>query len=46
MMDYLKENPEALMEAIPTPEGELEDALGDFHTGLTPKRETFKFGGS
>jgi hypothetical protein len=45
MMDYLRDNPEALMEAIPTPEGELEDALGDFHTGLTPKHGSFKFGG-
>jgi hypothetical protein len=27
MMDYLKENPEALMEGLPTPEGEQEDAL-------------------
>ena len=46
MMDYLRDNPEALMEAIPTPEGEQEDALHDFHTGLTPKREPFKFGHS
>jgi len=44
MLDYFKKNPQALMDAIPTPPGEEEDnfALGDFHTGLTPKRN-FKF---
>lgn len=48
MMDHFKNNPEALMDAIPTPRGEEEDAgaLDDFRSGLTPKRETFKFGGS
>ena len=40
MLDYFKKNPQALMDAIPTPPGEEADdfALGDFHTGLTPKR--------
>lgn len=45
-MDYFKENPTALMDAIPTPPGEEEDAsaLKDFRTGLTPKRKfNFKF---
>lgn len=38
MMDYFKKNPDALMDAIPTPTGEEEDAaaLNDFKTGLTP----------
>jgi len=48
MMDYFKKNPTALMDAIPTPPGQEEDdeALGDFKTGLTPKRgKAFKFGG-
>ena len=46
MMDYFKKNPQALMDAIPTPPGEEEyDALADFHTGLTPKKNfQFKFG--
>lgn len=46
MMDYFKENPTALMDAIPTPPGEEEDnsMLKDFRTGLTPKRKfNFKF---
>jgi len=39
MIDYFKKNPQALMDAIPTPPGEEEgDALNDFHTGLTPKK--------
>ena len=48
MLDYFKKNPDALMDAIPTPPGQEEDdeALKDFRTGLTPKRGgTFKFGG-
>jgi hypothetical protein len=38
MLDYFKKNPQALMDAIPTPPGEEEDdfALLDFHSGLTP----------
>ena len=46
MLDYFKKNPKALMKAIPTPPGEEEDenALKDFRTGLTPKRNfNFKF---
>jgi hypothetical protein len=40
MMDYLKENPAALLDALPTPPGEEEDEalLKDFRSGLTPKR--------
>ena len=48
MLDYFKKNPDALMDAIPTPPGGDEDekALADFRTGLTPKRgKAFKFGG-
>ena len=48
MMDYFKENPKALLDAMPTPRGEEEEdtnALADFTTGLTPKKNfTFKFG--
>jgi hypothetical protein len=46
MMDYFKENPSALLDAMPTPPGEEEDAglLADFRTGLTPKKSAFKFG--
>lgn len=49
MLDYFKKNPDALMDAIPTPPGEEEDkeALKDFRTGLTPKKGfSFKFGGN
>lgn len=47
MMDYFKKNPSALMDAIPTPKADDEDdkLLSDFRTGLTPKRNAFKFGG-
>ena len=40
MMDYLKENPAALLDALPTPPGEeeYEALLKDFRSGLTPKR--------
>lgn len=34
MMDYFKENPAALMDALPTPKGSEEEA----RTGLTPKK--------
>jgi hypothetical protein len=46
MMDYFKENPAALMDAMPTPPGEEEDrnALADFKSGLTPQKKAFKFG--
>lgn len=46
MMDYLKANPAALLDALPTPPGEEEDEqlLKDFRSGLTPKRSQFKFG--
>ena len=39
MLDYFKKNPDALLDAIPTPPGcdEDERALADFRTGLTPK---------
>ena len=38
MMEYLKENPAALLDALPTPPGEEEEAnaLADFKSGLTP----------
>lgn len=48
MLDYFKKNPNALMDAIPTPPNQEEDeeALKDFRTGLTPKKGfSFKFGG-
>ena len=48
MLDYFKKNPDALLDAIPTPPGDDQDekALADFRTGLTPKRgKAFKFGG-
>jgi hypothetical protein len=38
MMDFFKENPAALLDAIPTPREEKEDLLADFRSGLTPKR--------
>ena len=40
MMEYFKENPEALLDAMPTPRGEEEDQalLSDFKTGLTPTK--------
>lgn len=47
MLEYFKKNPQALMDAIPTPPGEEEDdfVLDGFHTGLTPKRNfQFRFG--
>ena len=47
MLDYFTKNPEALMDALPTPRADDEDeqALGDFRTGLTPKKGfSFKFG--
>jgi hypothetical protein len=48
MIDYFKENPKALLDAMPTPRGEEEEdqnALADFTTGLTPKKNfSFKFG--
>ena len=48
MLEYFKENPKALLDAMPTPRGEEEDdpnVLADFTTGLTPKKNfSFKFG--
>ena len=46
MLEYFKENPAALMDALPTPKGSEEgDELGDFKTGLTPKKNfTSKLG--
>ncbi len=47
MMEYFKENPSALLDAMPTPkgsEGEDPNILADFTTGLTPKKNNFKFG--
>ena len=39
MMEYFKENPAALLDAIPTPrEDEQESLLADFKSGLTPKK--------
>ena len=47
-MDYFKSNPKALLDAMPTPRGSDEEdknALADFTTGLTPKKNfSFKFG--
>ena len=44
-MDYFTKNPQALMDAIPTPRADDEDELADFRTGLTPKKGfSFKFG--
>jgi hypothetical protein len=42
MMDYFKENPAALLDAIPTPR-EDENELNDFRSGLTPKKDSMKF---
>lgn len=36
-MSYFKENPKALLDAIPTPRGDEAKQLRDFKTGLTPK---------
>lgn len=48
MIEYFKDNPKALLDAMPTPRGEEEDdpnALADFTTGLTPKKNfSSKFG--
>ena len=38
MLDYFTKNPETLLDAIPTPRADDEDELGDFRTGLTPKK--------
>jgi len=39
MMDYFKENPAALLDAMPTPrEDDDTGLLADFTTGLTPKK--------
>jgi hypothetical protein len=39
MLEYFKENPAALMDALPTPKGSEDgDALDGFKTGLTPKK--------
>lgn len=44
-MSYFKENPQALLDAIPTPRGDEEKALKDFkHNGMTSKNlMPFKF---
>ena len=43
-MSYFKENPKALLDAIPTPRGDEEKALKDFKSGLTPKADmSFRF---
>ena len=45
MLDYFTKNPETLLDAIPTPRADDEDELGDFRTGLTPKKGfSFQFG--
>jgi hypothetical protein len=33
MIDYFKENPSALMDALPTPREGNEEAFADFRTG-------------
>lgn len=44
MLSYLKDNPAALLDAIPTPREGDGDPLADFKTGLTPKKNfNFKF---
>lgn len=43
-MAFFKENPKALLDAIPTPRGDEEKMLRDFKSGLTPKEGmSFKF---
>ena len=42
MMDFFKENPAALLDAIPTPREDDESVLADFKSGLTPKRNSLK----
>lgn len=45
MLEFFKENPNILLDAIPTPRAEEQDALADFKSGLTPKKNfSFKFG--
>ena len=38
-MEYFKDNPSALLDAIPTPRAEEQDLLSDFRSGLTPKKD-------
>jgi hypothetical protein len=38
-MSYLKDNPKALLDAIPTPRGDEQKILRDFKSGLTPKAD-------
>ena len=42
MISFFKENPAMLLDAIPTPR-EDENALADFKSGLTPKKDDMKF---
>jgi hypothetical protein len=42
MMNYFKENPAALLDAIPTPREEEQETLADFKSGLTPKHNNGK----
>ena len=38
-MSYFKDNPKALLDAIPTPRGEEEKMLRDIKNGLIPKAD-------
>lgn len=38
-MSFFKENPKALLDAIPTPRGEEEKLLKEFKNGFAPKPE-------
>ena len=43
-MSFLKQNPKALLDAIPTPRGDEEKMLRDLKSGLTPKADmNFQF---
>ena len=43
-MGFFKENPKALLDAIPTPRGDEEKKLREIKKGLIPKAEmNFKF---
>lgn len=44
-MKYFKENPKALLDAIPTPRGEEEKLIREFKKGFSPKPD-MKLSGS
>ena len=44
MMSFFKDNPKALLDAIPTPRGDEERILKEFKSGMTPKGSmSFKY---